>query len=559
MSKQSYITVTDQFCGAGGSSQGAVNAGAELRLALNHWRLAIETHNTNFPDADHDCTDMSAVDPRRYASTDILITSPECTNHSLAKGRKRTQQSQMSLWKDGLPDPSEERSRATMWDVPRFAEFHNYRMIIVENVVDARHWKLWEAWLHAMTLLGYDHEIVYANSMFHWPTPQSRDRMYVVFWKHGLPRPNLDYRPRCYCTRCERDVEGVQSWKNPQRRWGRYGARNQYVYCCPNCAQEAHPYYYPAATAIDWSLPGERIGDKKRPLKERTLQRIQYGLDKFGKHPLTVQLDHTHSDTPRAWPVNRAMPTQTTRQVLALMMPFLIQYYTRYYGAAVSGIDAALPGVNTEPRHALIQPPFLIKYYAPKDMRYHNLNLLDEPTDTITAIDHHGMVIQPPMITSVNYFDEIVRGVDEPLPTQTTAQKAGLTIPPAFIAELRNTGTAREVDDPLSTVTAGGNHHGLVLPMPFLSSYYGNDQASAIADPVPTIPTLDHHALVVPEVAVEDCFFRMLQPHEIGRAMAFPDDYVVLGNSREKVKQYGNAVTPPVMAWIMQQVMEALR
>jgi len=66
VSKNSYLTVTDQFCGAGGSSQGARNAGLEVKMAMNHWKLAIETHNTNFPDTLHDCTDVSACDPRRY-------------------------------------------------------------------------------------------------------------------------------------------------------------------------------------------------------------------------------------------------------------------------------------------------------------------------------------------------------------------------------------------------------------------------------------------------------------------------------------------------------------
>lgn len=53
--KHSYLTITDQFCGAGGSSQGArrlsrkMGGGLEIALAMNHWRLAIETHNTNFP------------------------------------------------------------------------------------------------------------------------------------------------------------------------------------------------------------------------------------------------------------------------------------------------------------------------------------------------------------------------------------------------------------------------------------------------------------------------------------------------------------------------------
>ena len=62
--KNSFITVTDQFCGAGGSSIGATQAGAEVKLAMNHLKLAIETHNTNFPKVDHECTDISAADPR---------------------------------------------------------------------------------------------------------------------------------------------------------------------------------------------------------------------------------------------------------------------------------------------------------------------------------------------------------------------------------------------------------------------------------------------------------------------------------------------------------------
>jgi DNA (cytosine-5)-methyltransferase 1 len=72
--KRSFLTVTDQFCGAWGSSLGARAAGLEIRMAMNPWKLAVETHNTNFPEADHDCADISASDPRRYPSTDILIT-----------------------------------------------------------------------------------------------------------------------------------------------------------------------------------------------------------------------------------------------------------------------------------------------------------------------------------------------------------------------------------------------------------------------------------------------------------------------------------------------------
>jgi hypothetical protein len=134
--RASDVTVTDQFCGAGGSSIGARRRGLRVRMALNHWKRAIETHQTNFPDTDHDCTDISACDPRRYPSTDILITSPECTTHSPAGGSRKPKM-QRDLFLPRSDDAEAERSRATMYDVCRFAEIHEYNIIIVENVVEA--------------------------------------------------------------------------------------------------------------------------------------------------------------------------------------------------------------------------------------------------------------------------------------------------------------------------------------------------------------------------------------------------------------------------------------
>ncbi len=69
------ITVTDLFCGAGGSSLGAESAGLTLRMAANHWQTAIDVHQAHFPDAGHDCADISQADPRRYPVTDILLAS----------------------------------------------------------------------------------------------------------------------------------------------------------------------------------------------------------------------------------------------------------------------------------------------------------------------------------------------------------------------------------------------------------------------------------------------------------------------------------------------------
>jgi DNA (cytosine-5)-methyltransferase 1 len=50
----------------------------------------------------------------------------------------------------------------------------------------------------------------------------------------------------------------------------------------------------------------------------------------------------------------------------------------------------------------------------------------------------------------------------------------------------------------------------------------------------------------------------LLEPHEIQAAMAFLPAYVVLGNKRERVRQLGNAVTPPAARDLIAAVVEAV-
>ena len=56
------LTLTDLFCGAGGSSTGAIAFGnVTVKTAANHWAKAIETHSLNHPDADHIQADLSQM------------------------------------------------------------------------------------------------------------------------------------------------------------------------------------------------------------------------------------------------------------------------------------------------------------------------------------------------------------------------------------------------------------------------------------------------------------------------------------------------------------------
>jgi DNA (cytosine-5)-methyltransferase 1 len=519
--QSSYVSFTDLFCGAGGSSEGARQADArvEIRIAVNHWHTAVETHAKNFPGTDHDCADISACDPRRYPPTTFLIASPECTNYTRAKGKRRRDLPATDLWGAPTLSAAEERSRVTMWDPIRFAEHHRYPFIIIENVVDIRLWTLYGAWLAAWEALGYRYKECFFNSMFFHPTPQSRDRIYIVLWRKELQPPDLDYRPPAHCPHCARMVASVQSWKNPIKRWGKYGTRNQYTYCCPSCAQAVEPAYVPAAAAVDWSLPIERIGDRKRPLVERTLRRIKIGLEKFKGQGLLVNYVHSDSDGSKVRSASSPWPTQIANRTWGLAVPpFLLSLaHTGGHDNRAYTVAGPAPVMTGSRDYGFVVPPFVVKFRGNEDAA-----ALDKPLGTVTAGGgHHGLLVPPPFISCYNGTD-----------------------------------TGHSVTDPAPTVTAN-DRHALIVP-PFVLSYYGGRDAIGPLDaPLPTVPTANRHALVQPgesdDIQVEDCGFRMFRVPEIKRAMAFPDDYELLGNQDDQIKLLGNAVTPPPMTWMIKQ------
>jgi DNA (cytosine-5)-methyltransferase 1 len=552
--KKSYLTFTDQFCGAGGSTIGAKKVGLEGRMALNHWKLAIETHLTNHPEIAHDCTDISACDPKRYPATDLLITSPECTTHSPAGGSRRAKP-QRDLFL-AAEDPATARSRATMWDVPRFAEFHEYNLIIVENVVEAyTQWPLFATWLQAMHVLGYDHKIVCLNSMFCHPTPQSRDRLYVVFWRKGNRAPKLDFRPPAYCMRCEKDVRGRQTWKNG-RAVGKY--RTQYIYTCPTCRSEVQPFYFAALNALDLSLPAQRIGDRSRALRPRTLDRIRFGLEKYGNRSLLVTTNQTNRLGGRVRTTLHPHFTQPACNVTGLVQPHVLvdTGYSHSNSRRTRGLEEPLPSQTAQLSAALVGLPFITNAGSNSAMCG-----ADDPMPTQTCTERLAAVLPAAVVTQRGNPSR--RGLDEPLQSVCTNVHHMLVQGSALLTLRDSRGVGyllRTLDEALGTQVASCSQDALISRVPFIASQYRTHNVSPIDHAVPTLSTVDRHALVSPgeEISVDDCYFRMLQPHEIGAAMAFPEDYVVLGNKRDKVKQFGNAVTPPVMEWLIRQATASL-
>jgi len=501
------------FCGAGGSSIGLDAAGFELKLAANHWQRAIDTHQANFPDAEHRCADINNYDMRRLPTTDILWASPICTEISPAGGRqtgyKRSTQSkagQMDLLQEHghVAQEGFERTRATFHDIIRATEVHRYRAVLVENVPDVvDRWALFDWWVDGMRLLGYNVQFVSVSSAHVGDddnpyAPQWRDRLYLVFTRTGIPLPDVAPRPRSYCASCDGDVQGVQTWApsmlKRHLKVGRYrriptSSYGQYWYACPTCARRVEPYILPAASAINWSDLGTRMGDLN--LKPTTIQRVETGLQMFGQPTLTTVKGNTYerpgSGYLRAWPVG----------------------------------DAPLP------------------------------------TQTCTAAE---ALTVPPMMVPVGgtWADAVTSATDEPLRTRTANPKGfeAVVTPEPFIAMLRRNGTATSIRTPLATIAAGGTHHALIVP------YYTKGVARPIGEPFDTISTRDRFALVTGQptrpIEVADCLYRMVQPRESLRAQRFPDSYIVTGNQGEQTMQAGNAVSANVAQWIGERVADAL-
>lgn len=493
------------FCGAGGDSQALHNVPwLDLFLVANHWERAIETHAANFPWVDHYRGDIREAPVEKWPVADFFWASPECPQWSNARGKKRDFDASLQgdLFEGFGPSEEVERSRALMEEVPQYLRGVQARgglvlAGVVENVIDVRAWDQWDRWLGEFKDLGYETRVIALNSMHADPrsvlkAPQSRDRLYVAYWHKSLGRtPDWDkwLRPRAWCPGCEEWVNATQVFKVPGRDMGRY--RQQYVYRCPRTTcrnQIVEPTVLPAAVAIDWNLPGQRIGDRARPLADKTLARIQAGLDRFAQ-PMMVPAGGTWRNDPV--PVTDPMATRTTRENDGLAIPPLL--------IPVEGRDGK------------------------------------EPASAHT-----------------------------PLRTQTARNETGLAWLP-YMVELRGgSSDARSILDATASVTASGNHLGVATPAvdadweSLLVPYYGNGTAKTVREPVGTLSTRDRYALVQGEVDIDDVLFRMLEPREIGRAMSFGDDYIVLGSKRERVRQYGNAVTPPAAEVIACALVEAI-
>lgn len=157
----------DLFCGAGGCSYGAQNAGIEIAAGFDFWEPAIKAYKTNFPQAKTFRQDIRKLSPQSIKSQlgdiDIILASPECTNHSSARGGAE----------------KSEESQETAFEIVRFAKIFKPKWIVIENVIEMQAWNRYSELLKKLSGLDYFFREIKLNAK-DFGVPQSRERLFIL-------------------------------------------------------------------------------------------------------------------------------------------------------------------------------------------------------------------------------------------------------------------------------------------------------------------------------------------------------------------------------------------
>lgn len=552
------VLVADLLCGAGGSSTGCKRALAELGLnmelvCVNHWPTAIETHQKNHPEARHYVQDIATVRPHLIVPEgylDLLMASPTCTHHSVARGGK----------------PTSDQQRSDPWHIITWLTELRVKRIIIENVweflswgpvdrrtgkpVKSRKGEYFHAWIETIRRLGFDPEWRKLNAA-DYGDATTRQRFILM---------------------ARSDNRKVR-WPMPTHRRRDETRRDLFSDALP---------WRPAREIIDWKIKGRSIFNRPKPLASKTLMRIYAGALKHdwplpfivvlrnhmaaqgidvplptiaagGQHiglaqPVVVNMKGQSAARSAGDP----LPTITTggagaekREGCArpmLVEPFVLSQAS---GGAPRGVSKPLPTSTTGGAggaHALISP-----YYGSGSGE--TCSTVEEPVPTLTAKNRCGLVVPVTHSKGGNGG----RSVEDPIPTITTAKGGEFAVVmPLTHADVHD--RTRGLSDPLPTIT-GANRGELA----FIAAQFGEREGQAprthsLDAPLPVGPTLGQGALVygdsvfpVPEDSpAYDILFRMLEPHELAAAMGFNTEdqtYEFAGTKTEKIKQIGNAVS----------------
>jgi len=587
------IIFVDLFAGAGGVTTGVekslINGKKVCKViaAVNHDELAIKSHAANHPDVVHFIEDirmlnvyrlLEVVKQARVQYPNALLAmwaSLECTNFSKAKGGQPREADSRTL-AYSLYQNFDARQNKYI-DGLSYIQILNPDIIYIENVEEFMSWgpldekgrpisKLngrdYLRWIKELCSYGYQYDYQLINSADHGAYT-SRERYFGQFAKIGLP---------------VKWPETTHS-KSPDRG-GLFGAKAKWK---------------PVREVLNLEDEGRSIFTRKKPLSEKTLERIYAGLVKFvagGEDLFTMQYN-SGNDKNRVKSINEPVGTLTTSNSHATVKSVFLSHY--YGNGFNTSIEAPCPTITTKERVSKIETSFLLDYQYKS-----NAHSLDKPAPTIMTKDklakvepqfiqnyysgggQLGSIEQPnptitgipkQRLTTVNFMDQQYgmskpASIEDPAGTVTANPKLNLISADPWIMNTNFSNVGQTLDQPLSVITANRKWHYLMNP-----SWFG--YASGIDQPSPVIiarqdkapmykvsassgkifavPIFDRECITMQKIrmfmaayGIVDIKMRMLVIDELLRIQGFPDGYHLEGTQTEQKKFIGNAVVPVV-------------
>ena len=532
----------DLFCGAGGTSTGVECAKlngekcAKVIACVNHDPNAILSHAANHPDTLHFTEDIRTLEltpliqhlnkmrmqyPEAYV---VLWASLECTNFSRAKG--------------GQPRDADSRTLAE--HLFRYIEALNPHFIQIENVEEFMCWGALDAngkpiskdqgsdymrWVRNVRSYGYSFDWRILNAA-DFGAYTSRKRFFGQFAKVGLPI-----------------IFPAQSYAKNGDEGGMF---NQYK------------KWKAVREVLDLDDDGESIFARKKPLCEKTLERIYAGLVKFvagGKkqHEAWIlkynSMKQNHHNAPS---IDEPCPTVACQNRLGLVKcQFLSKQFSGDPSGKNIGLEQPAGSVTCKDHHA-----FVTAYYG------NGFNSsIDEPSPTLTTKDRISIVTT--QFLDSQYGNGTPASVDAPSPTVVNNPKQSLVTCKPWVMNTNFNNVGSSIDEPAPVVTANHKYHYLMNPQ-FASAGGSVDKPCftliARMDKMPPYLITTKEGFVgiaiyetdspwmrkiketMAMYGIVDICMRMLKIVELKKIMGFPEDYTLIGTQAEQKKFIGNAV-----------------
>lgn len=482
MKKQIQALYIDLFCGAGGTSSGIEYAKldgkkcAEVVACVNHNENAIKSHKANHPHTLHFIEDIRTLElspmvkhlekkRRQYPKAKVVLwASLECTNFSKAKG--------------GQPRDADSRTLAE--HLFRYIETLKPHYIQIENVEEFMCWGALDEngkpisrdqgsdylrWVKQVQAYGYDYDWHVLNAA-DFGAYTSRKRFFGLFARHGLP---IAFPEQTFAKNGD---EGGMF--HQYKRW--------------RAVREV----------LDLDDDGESIFMRKKPLCEKTLERIYAGLIKFvagGK------------ERHQAW---------------------ILKYNSmnKQHQHNAPSIDKPCPTVATQNRLGLVKCQFLSKQFS-GNPNGKNIDI-EQPAGTVTTIDHHAFV-------TAFYGNGFNSSIERPSPTVTTRSRHALVSTKQYLMNPQYQSNGGSIDNPCFTLIARMDK----MP-PYLITTKEGEIGIAIYES--DSPWTRKVKEFMAAYGIIDICMRMLNIGELKRIMGFPTDYVLIGTQAEQKKFIGNAV-----------------